>query len=545
MTTISRSSENDNLLRSLLTRLAQNQRLLIFFVIINVIAVNMLVLFYQQASVDKGHHLHLQLIVPDCENISTNSAHHVSGFGCPPCNQSPINVIAPLPLNLFAGPAESGSEGRPSESQSESNSMEKEENEENDAMPTELSRPFEKFRVDTNGMCSDKVDVIICVHTHPSRYAWRNLIRQTWANQTYWSNTTVKTVFFTGLVSNDSLLQAALEQESKIWGDIVQAEFDDTYRNLSLKALAVLHWVNERCSNATYFLKLDDDVIVNVFSLQHILISEGIGKNEIACHTFHNITVKRTGKWAVTYEELPKNESYPVFCAGMGYITRVDTALALRQVVYKQRPFFFFWVDDIYVTGFLAQAINATFTAFNTRVLWGQKNIHSYFVGNKWSAYIIGHARNLTLVQTVWPGLVKNAHKEAPSVAAARSSAVLSFKVPIPKLTFAPKLKPAATSTPQPTTTTTASSMPNNMIIKPQQMAAEPINSDSFMQRLRYLEQQQAISARSNNYPPSNAVVVDTRALRYNRQQRYHYQPRYIDQRSSNNDNEQRMSLNN
>lgn len=409
---------------SVLARLIQYQRLFVFFILANIITFNLILLHYQQLSIFKRQ----SLLVVLCDNTTfPDSVRRLqpeldherdhdqrllfdptgcsSGRGTSLCKSSPKEELTvesvPLPQIL----------------------------------PTvDHRRPFEKYRLrlDTVNTCAGKVDIIVCVHTHPARYDWRKLIRRTWANQTFWPNSTIKTVFFTGFVSNNASLQAALEWESHKYGDMVQGEFEDSYRNLSYKALTVLHWVKERCSNATYFFKVDDDVIVNVFSLQQVIVdfSSGSGlkkKNEIVCYTFHNITVKRTGKWAVTYDELPKNESYPAFCAGMGYITRVSTALALRDVFDKQNPFFFFWVDDIFVTGYLAAAINATHTSINTRILWSMGKIKSRLLGHKWRDYLIGHARNVSLVESVWTELVR---RSRDAVAVSKTAAPAEAKKP-------------------------------------------------------------------------------------------------------------------
>jgi len=45
----------------------------------------------------------------------------------------------------------------------------------------------------------------------------------------------------------------------------------DTYRNLTYKGVAALRWVDTYCSQATFVLKTDDDIFVNMFSLLRLL----------------------------------------------------------------------------------------------------------------------------------------------------------------------------------------------------------------------------------------------------------------------------------
>jgi hypothetical protein len=79
--------------------------------------------------------------------------------------------------------------------------------------------------------------------------------------------------------------------ESETYGDIVQTAFEDTYRNLTYKAMSVLRWVSTYCPSVTYVLKADDDAIVNAFTIQWLLESPGLNLHQIACCSFTNYTV--------------------------------------------------------------------------------------------------------------------------------------------------------------------------------------------------------------------------------------------------------------
>lgn len=66
-----------------------------------------------------------------------------------------------------------------------------------------------------------------------------------------------------------------LERESVAQGDILQAAFQDSYRNLTLKTLSGLSWADRHCPMARYVLKTDDDVFVNVPELVSELVRRG------------------------------------------------------------------------------------------------------------------------------------------------------------------------------------------------------------------------------------------------------------------------------
>ncbi|NXP56800.1 B3GT4 galactosyltransferase, partial [Heliornis fulica] len=66
---------------------------------------------------------------------------------------------------------------------------------------------------------------------------------------------------------------AALVSEAHQHGDLLQGAFSDTYANLTLKTLLILRWASGRCPGASFLLKADDDVFVNVPALTSYLAS--------------------------------------------------------------------------------------------------------------------------------------------------------------------------------------------------------------------------------------------------------------------------------
>ena len=69
-----------------------------------------------------------------------------------------------------------------------------------------------------------------------------------------------------------------IDEESNSYSDIVQADFSDTYLNLTLKSLVGLKWGAEFCSGAEYFMKTDDDMFINVPRLLEHLHAESKSK---------------------------------------------------------------------------------------------------------------------------------------------------------------------------------------------------------------------------------------------------------------------------
>ncbi|KAM7392130.1 hypothetical protein PAMP_022763 [Pampus punctatissimus] len=68
-------------------------------------------------------------------------------------------------------------------------------------------------------------------------------------------------------------IQDKLEEESRKHADIIQMNFVDSYKNLTIKTMMMMKWLATHCPNAFYAMKVDADIFVNVFYLIRRLIS--------------------------------------------------------------------------------------------------------------------------------------------------------------------------------------------------------------------------------------------------------------------------------
>jgi hypothetical protein len=162
-----------------------------------------------------------------------------------------------------------------------------------------LINPGEKL-CDTGG-----IFLLVYVHSAPSNYKKRLTIRQTWANTELIKD--LKIVFMLGM-SQSSEVNDLVQLESAIYGDMVQEDFVDTYRNLTYKGVMALKWIGRYCNRAQYVLKVDDDIVVNTFLLErHLKLLRAKNyhtKNTIFCYMYSKMKVIRNkrSKWYVTKE---------------------------------------------------------------------------------------------------------------------------------------------------------------------------------------------------------------------------------------------------
>jgi len=210
-----------------------------------------------------------------------------------------------------------------------------------------------------------------------SNFEFRKFIRKTWGK-----SNNVAFVFVIGLTT-DKLLQKMIQIEQTQHNDLLQGNFEDTYRNLSYKSLTAWKWMLTNCDmNAIRFvIKLDDDVILNVNVLDQVIDGKinllrfqihsasskittiDLLKNSFVCHVFAGYTPDNNtnSKYYVRKSEYNSKlygmDHYSEYCFGPGFIATTD----LIEKLYAQSlQVKLFWLDDVYV-GILARYALASF----------------------------------------------------------------------------------------------------------------------------------------------------------------------------------------
>ena len=180
----------------------------------------------------------------------------------------------------------------------------------------------------------------------------------------YFSDTS-KRVFLLAAVSNNSL-QSKIVAESEKYGDIIQADFIDSYHNLSFKGLSQLQWVKNFCNNTRYLVKTDDDLYIDIFQMRKVLKSLRpgarfiVGKLILLAPIMRSVSGK--GKWDVKKHLMPGSKYYPPYIGGWIYILS-STVISEIYNIAMATPVFH--IDDVYITGLLAgQLSNFTYLNF-------------------------------------------------------------------------------------------------------------------------------------------------------------------------------------
>jgi len=138
----------------------------------------------------------------------------------------------------------------------------------------------------SESICRNKiVTLLVFVLTKRDHFIQRETIRKTWSNKKLFLQMHV--IFILGS-SNDIQLDKKIEKESNRYNDIVQESFQDSYLNLTLKTIQGIKWVSK------YVLKVDDDVLVNSYSLlSHLDNLKLKTTNNILCYVHLNAPIER------------------------------------------------------------------------------------------------------------------------------------------------------------------------------------------------------------------------------------------------------------
>ncbi|XP_030372044.1 beta-1,3-galactosyltransferase 5 [Scaptodrosophila lebanonensis] len=244
--------------------------------------------------------------------------------------------------------------------------------------------------------CEWHTQALILVHTAPGNVEKRTLIRQTWGSESLLARTPVRLVFLLGAVPEaEGALQLALIAENEQHKDMVQGNFQDAYRNMTYKHVMALKWFHNNCKHAQLLIKVDDDVYVNTprlirnlqpftdVPMQPATVESPINltttpppmrlflqqpRDLLLCLKFVGARVKRSyrSKWRVSFSEYAERY-YPPYCPGFAIVYSADVVERLYRAAQQSR---YFWVDDVMITGVLAQRTNTTIISLKPYILY-------------------------------------------------------------------------------------------------------------------------------------------------------------------------------
>ncbi|XP_076822586.1 UDP-GlcNAc:betaGal beta-1,3-N-acetylglucosaminyltransferase 7-like [Clavelina lepadiformis] len=202
----------------------------------------------------------------------------------------------------------------------------------------------------------------------------RDAIRVTWGNEDWAKenlHVNVRRVFLLG-ACQDEKLQGTLIAEDRKYNDILQWDFFDSFRNLTLKDCLFLQWITRNCQNVPYIFKGDDDVFVNVKNIvQHLKDLPLEKRSELFVGSVLNGSPRiliPSWKYYVSYNLYP-DKFYPPYVSGGGFVMSTPLAVKLFQASLFRR---IIPIDDAFL-GILLKMIGVAPKNDRGFKSWGMK----------------------------------------------------------------------------------------------------------------------------------------------------------------------------
>ncbi|XP_074530873.1 beta-1,3-galactosyltransferase 1-like [Halichoeres trimaculatus] len=206
------------------------------------------------------------------------------------------------------------------------------------------------FTLDEPNRCQKENSfLVLMTPVAPHNKEARDIIRNTWGKETTVLGQRVSRYFLMGLseeADGTELLQKQILQESEKHHDILQSNFLDTYKNLTIKTMVMFEWLLSHCPNTSYAMKVDSDIFLNVHNLVDMLLT--------APRTLYMTGLVVRGaavlrdpssKWYLPYSVFPES-TYPPYALGLGYVFSLDLPQRILEASAHVKAIY---TEDVYV----------------------------------------------------------------------------------------------------------------------------------------------------------------------------------------------------
>ncbi|KAK3102181.1 hypothetical protein FSP39_009415 [Pinctada imbricata] len=207
----------------------------------------------------------------------------------------------------------------------------------------------------------------------------------------------------------DRKVMNKVKLEHDHYGDIVQEDFMDSYRNLTYKGICALKWISTYCKKATFALKTDDDILVNIFKIndhiRHVITKSYGTKDLILCNQWVRMKVLRDkkSKWYIPKDDFGL-DYFPPYCSGSAFILSADVIRRMYEASFDTP---FFWVDDYYITGALAKKINVVQKRLNDMYMLNGRLAPERFKNDTNFKLAFFHVPKLNTIYRMWTSMKK------------------------------------------------------------------------------------------------------------------------------------------
>lgn len=190
--------------------------------------------------------------------------------------------------------------------------------------------------------------LVLMVPVAPNNRAARDAIRTTWGSEKMVMDKNVSLFFLLGQPGHEGReeLQQKILQESEEHHDIIQSDFLDSYKNLTIKTMVLMEWLTAYCQNAAYAMKIDADMFLNVNALVNMLL-QAPRENYMTGLVARGAIVLRDprSKWYLPKDAFPE-DFYPPYALGLGYVFSLDLP---NKLIEGSKHVKAVYIEDVYL----------------------------------------------------------------------------------------------------------------------------------------------------------------------------------------------------
>lgn len=197
--------------------------------------------------------------------------------------------------------------------------------------------------------CEEDIFLLIVVKSIITQHDRREAIRRTWGQDKAVGGQKIRTLFLLGVASKEeerANYQKLLDYENRIYGDILQWDFLDSFFNLTLKEVHFLKWLDIYCDNVRYIFKGDDDVFVSPDNIVEFLQDQKVAEVLVGDVLVKARPIRRKENKYYIPNALYDKSYYPPYAGGGGFVM----AGALAKKLHKaSETLELYPIDDVFL----------------------------------------------------------------------------------------------------------------------------------------------------------------------------------------------------
>lgn len=239
-------------------------------------------------------------------------------------------------------------------------------------------------------LCSQhkKVFLLIAIRTIYSHIERRKTLRESFhlkPNLGLNDEIVVKHVFLFGNTGNPSV-EKLIRKESNEYRDILQADYIESYSNLTYKSVMAWKWCIDYCPNTEYVIVMNDELLFDIGKVLLFLINDlimgHVDDHFAICFPIGNGAVIhfRMKQFQVLDRKIMYQGKFtPMYCHGFGYAAHITVINKLYQLSQRNT---FYMPDDIWI-GVMSERLRLKIP--NHRHVYVLKNIEKYFAAEDYT----------------------------------------------------------------------------------------------------------------------------------------------------------------